>query len=88
MNIRKLLDSPKFWRGFALWNVIAYIVMSVVAEFTGWVNDPAYISRLSEWALVISALAWWQAGRVEVKQEKDADVQDVLDELKDKNKGD
>jgi hypothetical protein len=77
-----MLNSPRFWKNFALFNIIFYIVLSIAAEFTGWVNDPAYISRLSEVALVLSSLSWWQAGRVEVKQYNDANVQQVLDWLR------
>jgi len=80
--VKNLVNSAAFWRGFALVNIILYCILWVVAEFTGWVYDPAFISRLSLLALILASLSWWQSGRVEVKQERDADVQEVLDLLR------
>lgn len=77
----KFLNDAKFWRAFALVNILAYIVLWVVAEFTGWVNDPAFISRVSMIALILSSLAWWASERVGVRQEQDADVQEVIDKM-------
>lgn len=79
--------SPRFWRWFALLNAGVSIVCSVVAEFTGWVDSNAYISRLSELAWILTALAWYAATRVEVNQDKDASVQEVLDYLKARDDG-
>lgn len=74
-----MLRNANFWRVFALINIFAYCILWVIAEFTGWVNDPAFISRLSILALILSSLSWWQSSRVEVKQQDDADVQEVLE---------
>lgn len=68
--IRKLED-PAWMRTFAGWNVIFWIVLIPVSVITGWVHSSAFISYLSEIALVLSSLSWWQSGRVEVKQDKD-----------------
>jgi hypothetical protein len=65
------LEDPKRMRAFAGWNVIFWIVLIPVSIFTGWVHSSAFISYLSEIALVLSSLSWWQSGRVEVKQEKE-----------------
>lgn len=75
------LEDARFWRGFALVNVAVYCVLWAVSEFTGWVNDTGFISRLSLLALILSSLSWWQSGRVEVKQQRDADVREVLERL-------
>lgn len=80
--VRSALDSAVFWRRFALANVLVYCALWVVSEFTGWVNNTAFISRLSLLALILSALAWWQASRVEARQQQDADVREVLDLLR------
>lgn len=82
------LEDPAFWQSFALVNIIGWCLVAVAAEFTGWVNDPAYISRLSEVALILASLGWWQSSRVEVKQARDADVQEVLDEVRGNNEED
>lgn len=64
------LEDPKFMRSFAGWNVIFWLALIPVAAVTGWVNSPAFISYLSLIALVLSSLSWWQAGRVEVKEDE------------------
>lgn len=79
--LRAKLDDARFWRGFAAINVLAYLALWVVAEVTRWVDSPAFISRLSLLALILAALSWWQSGRVEVKQQDDANVSDVLEVL-------
>lgn len=78
----KWLNDPMMWRRFALANVVVWTFIIAPAELFGWVNDPAYISRLSEVALQLAALSWWQSTRVEVKQYQDADVKEVLDWLR------
>lgn len=82
----KWLHDPVFWRRFALFNIWLWTASIPIAEITGWVHESAYISRLSELALLLAALSWWQSTRVEVNQDKDADTQEVLDWLK-KNVG-
>lgn len=81
-RLRNALDSAVFWRSFALVNIALYCALWVVAEFTGWINDTGFISRLSLLALILASLSWWQSSRVEVRQERDADVQEVLDLLR------
>lgn len=56
-------------RRFHGWSVVFWLVMSVAAEFTGWVDSAKYISRLSEVALALSSAAAWQSSRTEVKQD-------------------
>ena len=55
--------------------------MIPVSIITGWVSSVVYVSALSLWALVSGHLSAWQAARVEVRQEEDADVKDVLDAI-------
>lgn len=59
--------------------------MIPVSFATGWVNATVYVSALSLWALVTGHLSAWQAARVEVKQHEDANVQDVLDVVQNKD---
>lgn len=79
--LKRYLDDARTWRklaGFWFW---CFTALWIVAEFTGWVNDPAFISRVSMVALQLACLSWWQSGRVEVKQQDDADVKDVLEKM-------
>lgn len=71
--------DPKFMRKVNGWLTIFWIVMIPVSIATGWVSSVQYVSALSLWALVSGHWSAWQAARVEVHQQEDADVQDVLD---------
>lgn len=53
--------------------------MIPVSMVTGWISSVTYVAALSLWALVSGHWSAWQAARVEVHQEEDADVQDVLE---------
>jgi len=80
--VRDIVADPIFWRRFAFWNGVFCVILWVVAETTGWVNDSAFISRISMYALILAVLSWWQSSRVEVRQASDRDVQEVFDLLK------
>jgi hypothetical protein len=80
--IRKLVGSPTFLRRVNGWLAIFWVGMIPVSVYTGWIRSVAYVSALSLWALVASHWSGWQSARVEVKQEADADVQEVLDEIR------
>ena|SRR5688572_19243283 len=62
---------------------VFFAIQAIPAFFFGWWDEVSYVTALSIWALVASHWAGWQAGRVEVKQFEDADVQDVLDVVED-----
>jgi len=78
----KFIHDPIFWRRFALGNAIFCVILWVAAEWFSWVQDPAFISRISLYALILAVLSWWQSTRVEVRQDVDKDVQEVFDLLK------
>jgi hypothetical protein len=40
---------------------------------TGWISSVTYVAALSLWALVSGHWSAWQAARVEVRQEEDAE---------------
>jgi hypothetical protein len=61
------------------WLTIFCLVMIPVSIATGWITSITYVSALSLWALVSGHWSAWQAARVEVHQEQDANVQEVLD---------
>jgi len=74
--------DPVFMRKINGWFTIGWILMIPVSIFTGWINSVAYVSALSLWALVSGHLSAWQAARVEVFQNEDANVEDVLTVVK------
>ncbi len=65
--------DPVFMRRVNGWFTIFWIVMIPVSVFTGWVNSVTYVSALSLWALVTGHWSTWQAARVEVTQQHEAD---------------
>ena len=82
----KLLDwakSPHAMRRINGVLTIFWIVVCIPAFALGWVDSVKFVSFLSLWALIASHWAAWQSARVEVRQEEDANVQDVLDVVKD-----
>jgi hypothetical protein len=56
------------------WLTLFWILMIPVAIATGWINSVAYVASLSLWALVSGHWSAWQAARVEVKQDEEAEL--------------
>lgn len=65
--------DPVFMRKVNGWLTIVAAILIPVAFATGWVYSVAFISALSMWALVSGHWSAWQAARVEVKQDEQAD---------------
>jgi hypothetical protein len=79
--------DPVFMRRVNGWLAIFWVVMIPVSILTHWVNSVVYVSALSLWALVSGHWSAWQAARVEVKQQEDANrmrEQDVPSEVVDR----
>jgi len=55
------------------WLTIFWIVMIPLSVAFGWIHSVSYISALSLWALVSGHWSAWQAARVEVQQQAEAD---------------
>jgi len=73
--------SPVWMRRFNGVSVIAWLIITVVQNFTNWAQSVAYVSNLSTWALVMSSLGAYLSARVEVAQ-ADTDVPtDVVEAL-------
>jgi hypothetical protein len=70
--------DPTFMRRLNGWLTIFWLFMIPVSFLTGWAKLTAYVTALSLWALVSGHWSAWQAARVEVRQEEDADVAEVL----------
>jgi hypothetical protein len=64
--------DPVFMRRVNGWLTIFWIVMIPVSLATGWVSSVVYVSALSLWALVSGHWSAWQAARVEVAQQSEA----------------
>jgi hypothetical protein len=55
------------------WLTIIWLVMIPVSLVTGWISSVTYVAALSLWALVSGHWSAWQAARVEVRQEQEAE---------------
>jgi len=75
--------SPSFMRRINGWLTIFWLLMIPVSIVTGWVHSVVYVSALSLWALVSGHWSAWQAARVEVEQQREAE-QAELDPLEEK----
>jgi hypothetical protein len=65
--------DPVFMRRVNGWLTIFWIAMIPISLVTGWVHSITYVSALSIWALVSGHWSTWQAARVEVTQQKEAE---------------
>lgn len=81
IKIMCFVGDPVFLRRVNGWLTLFWIAMIPVSYFLGWLSSVVYVSALSLWALVASHWSGWQSARVEVAQQKDANVQDVVDIL-------
>ena len=66
-------EDPTFMRRVNGWLTVFWVAMIPVSIAMGWLSSVAYVSALSLWALVSGHWAAWQAARVEVKQEEEAE---------------
>jgi hypothetical protein len=55
------------------WLTIFWVVMIPVSIITGWISSVTYVAALSLWALVSGHWSAWQAARVEVAQQAEAE---------------
>lgn len=70
--------DPVLMRRVNGWLTMFWLAMIPLSLATGWVKSVTYVSALSLWALVSGHWSAWQAARVEVHQDQDADVAEVL----------
>lgn len=76
--------DPVFMRRVNGWLAVFWIVMIPISMWLGWLNSVIYVSALSLWALVSGHWSAWQAARVEVQQQADAEAaakRDVAEEV-------
>ena len=70
--------DPVFMRRVNGWLAVFWVIMIPISLAAGWLDSVVYVSALSLWALVSGHWSAWQAARVEVAQQSDAQAaQDV-----------
>ena len=67
--------DPVFMRRVNGWLTIFWVVMIPTSYAMHWLSSVIYVSALSLWALVAGHWSSWQAARVEVAQNVEADRQ-------------
>jgi hypothetical protein len=67
--------DPVFMRRLNGWLTMFWVAMIPVSFELGWLKSVTYVSALSLWALVSGHWSTWQAARVEVTQEREAQQQ-------------
>jgi hypothetical protein len=72
--------DPLFMRRLNGWLTIFWILMIPVSLITGWISSVTYVAALSLWALVSGHWSAWQAARVEVMQQEQAEEEAKRDE--------
>jgi hypothetical protein len=65
--------DPVFMRRLNGWLTMFWLVMIPVSYEIGWLKSVVYVSALSLWALVSGHWSAWQAARVEVEQQRQAE---------------
>jgi hypothetical protein len=68
--------DPVFMRRLNGWLTIFWLVMIPISLAMGWLHSVAFVSALSLWALVSGHWSTWQAARVEVAQQQEAEDRD------------
>src|SRR4029079_17184500 len=74
--------DPKLLRRLNGGLTILWIAMIPVSLVTGWLRSVTFVAALSLWALVSGHWSAWQAARVEQRQDDDATVAEVLEEIR------
>ena len=68
--------DPVFMRRLNGWLTIFWVVMIPISLAMGWLRSVVFVSALSLWALVSGHWSTWQAARVEVTQQREAQERD------------
>ena len=74
---RMIHSDPVFMRRVNGWLTVFWVAMIPVSYELGWLKSVVYVSALSLWALVAGHWSTWQAARVEVEQQQQADKHDA-----------
>lgn len=90
MSIKNKLASPPFLRALNGWLTVFWLCNfpPILAIYFSTSSEKfqsvclLYLALVSIWANVAGHMSAWQAARIECQQAEDADVQQVLDEVK------
>jgi hypothetical protein len=74
MKIFALFGRPSFLRAFHGWCTVFWLPVTGLAFWTGWLKSVTFVSLMSMVALFLGSFSAWQAARVEVKQEEQAEA--------------
>jgi len=74
-------STPAALRRIHGWGTIVWLVLAVPAVFF-WRDSVPFLVFISIYAVVVSHWSGWQAARVEVVQDEDANVAEVLAEVR------
>lgn len=66
---KRFFENPAFNRHFNGWAAVFFAVLILPSIALGWLENVAFVSVLSIWALVASHWAAWQGARVEEKED-------------------
>ena len=61
------------------WLTVFWVLMIPASIVTHWISSVTYVAALSLWALVSGHWSAWQAARVEVNQQQEAEKQEQAD---------
>lgn len=75
-NIRALFGRPEVLRAFHGWCTAAWLPITALAYFAGWLESVTFVSVISMVALFLGSFSSWQAARVEVKQDGEIDAKE------------
>lgn len=75
------LDNPHLMRRLTATLILVSVVEWVAATIFGWVNLVSYVSHLSQLAITISLIPWWQGLRVESRQVEEDIPNEVVEKI-------
>jgi hypothetical protein len=76
-----MMNDPVVMRRVTGVLIILSVIEWIFATFFGLVNQVSYVSHLSQLAITISLIPWWQGLRVESRQVEDDIPNEVTDRL-------
>lgn len=68
VRLRRLLDDPRVMTRVTGVLIIGSVLEWAAASYFGWVHSVAYVSHLSQLAITISLIPWFQGLRIEARQ--------------------
>lgn len=75
------LTSPQLTKRLVGLAIPVSILEWILATSTGWIQSVPYVSHLSQLAITISLIPWYQGLRLETQQDEEDIAEDVKDKL-------